>query len=565
MRSRLSLPVRLLVLLLVPVVILAGPASPGAEAATRYGDAVESTYGWRSGPGGGSATNCTTLSQWTFDGFMQGVSAKSVCAVGWATATTGGLKYDIQLAYRGTDPATGAECNFASDRTNETDIQDNFTITASQGKPYYPTGNVFSVVPSEPIVTNCQINEMCWSFVEDRDFWSDTVHYDCTLANLGSPNPTLPGSSTGTCAAGSVTRPKVSPWAIEPDGSSYRRYKQRSTLDVTSTAPTSQPWLAYSIVRSSTGKLVVYSGAAGSTFYRVIAPANSLLTPGGTHVFRDSNPVATLPIGVTQTRVIAADVDNRQGISSTPLTSVDGTVVGVGIFHAPGSGYSYTASANTPQESANGRYGVSDSSVCSFYWGVKIASTLDQSDEPLGPVENEGDPLDPGGTDTPSADPTTPTGSDDNSCGFSLTDPTTWAGGGICALVGLIGQALGILGDIFDAIAGLLDGLGTLLNTLFVPSPDSWGLEGLSDQFMSRPPASLVVDLADSAQAFGSGFSSGSCSKILDMGEDMSVSCNSVKDKPGFAAGYSMLSIGMWGLTMIAIWKMLASNLGDQS
>lgn len=156
-----------------------------------------------------------------------------------------------------------------------------------------------------------------------------------------------------------------------------------------------------------------------------------------------------------------------------------------------------------------------DPERCHFWWGTDVWPTDTSGyDTPGGPLVLRGtvDPptpvtvvttppvihvgpgsecpsgadacVDPGGDVDPDdeAPPSVPD-PDDESCNFSITDPTTWGGQLICALVSVAGAIidaiLGIVDGIVSAILGLLDGLLELLQLLFVPDGDLWS--GLMD------------------------------------------------------------------------------------
>lgn len=137
----------------------------------------------------------------------------------------------------------------------------------------------------------------------------------------------------------------------------------------------------------------------------------------------------------------------------------------------------------------NGYYGLTDPAQCSFYFGDKIVSNYDgttatATDDPAGSVL-EG----PGGTTGPVEEPVDlPTGDDsdleDGSCaGFSFTDPSSWAGAGICVLVKAVRALFSVMRDVLGVLTGMassiVSGILNGLSALFVPSDES--LEGMQD------------------------------------------------------------------------------------
>lgn len=115
-----------------------------------------------------------------------------------------------------------------------------------------------------------------------------------------------------------------------------------------------------------------------------------------------------------------------------------------------------------------GLFGVHRPGACQFYWGEKIADIAGSTDDepipwnPEGP-EPEPDPCDPEseGYDEEACDPGEPPAG--SSCTFSFSDPSTWAGAGMCQIVKLIYSLI-------DAVKGIAGAILSGLEALFVPS-----------------------------------------------------------------------------------------------
>ena len=205
-----------------------------------------------------------------------------------------------------------------------------------------------------------------------------------------------------------------------------------------------------------------------------------------------------------------------------------GNVIGVGWYYSEGGRQDWAA---YPGTAGQPYLGLTDPGNCKFYWGTKIAYTpSDDTDEPLGAVPTSG-----GGDDTPPDldDPGDPGDDGGTDCGFSFTDPSSWAGAGICQLVkaiasvvdwlgkifGVLGSILGVLGDlagtiadaIADAIAAAFGTLGDVLTALFVPDENPFA-DFKSDMDDSYEDSS-ASDWGDALQGYAEPGGSGAGSR----------------------------------------------------
>jgi hypothetical protein len=151
--------------------------------------------------------------------------------------------------------------------------------------------------------------------------------------------------------------------------------------------------------------------------------------------------------------------------------------------------------------------GVGDNSYsrCAMYWGEQIAFGTfsgDTSGVPLGPLNFDGTPnpvAEPG-----TLDPGTPSPSDDVGCdGFSFTDPSSWAGAGVCVMVKALKAIWTTLGGIASTLASIpgqiMSALGGLLTDLFVPDGDllEANFQEVQDAYADTAPGAWVEAVGD--------------------------------------------------------------------
>lgn len=202
--------------------------------------------------------------------------------------------------------------------------------------------------------------------------------------------------------------------------------------------------------------------------------------------------------------------------------SINGTQIPQSL-RIEGAGYWWT-STNTSRGWGHGRT-VCGQSEPSAYWGHKIrpadhaaygaATPLGTMPEPAaGPSEVE----EPDTIDNP--DP----GSGDGSCeGFSFTDPTSWAGAGICVLVkavkALLSVMQNVLGVLGGMVAGIVNGLLDGIEALFIPSDGflDGKVEEVQDAWAGTPPGVVMDDLGDVPDLFTGPSSTGCAGPPLEV------------------------------------------------
>lgn len=159
------------------------------------------------------------------------------------------------------------------------------------------------------------------------------------------------------------------------------------------------------------------------------------------------------------------------------------------------------------QESVAGSmYGVTKPSACRWYFGPKIVREPlpDNADVPYGaydgdgvvPVVEEPETLpveDPGPADEPGCD------------GFSFTDPSSWAGAGICVMVKALRAIFYVLSDLLAAIGGIVGGLLDGIAALFMPDPQSFQDARDAMDFSDDPAITAWTDTLDGSDFFNTG------------------------------------------------------------
>lgn len=159
----------------------------------------------------------------------------------------------------------------------------------------------------------------------------------------------------------------------------------------------------------------------------------------------------------------------------------DYDVVGIQVWYAGKTGMGSHGSSVVGSD-----VGLTFYEHCWFYVGDQIVNDPNtQADDPAMPLD--GGPV----SADPAPDPTPPAAS--AGCNFSISDPSTWLEGGICAVVGLLAamwdtlkSILGALGNLVSGIvSGILDGLADL----FIPS----------DGYLDSQVTSLKQDFKETA------------------------------------------------------------------
>lgn len=237
---------------------------------------------------------------------------------------------------------------------------------------------------------------------------------------------------------------------------------------------------------------------------------------------------------VYRTAAGAADGGNTQSYGTGPYGDKAG-------LNATGKGFGDTAPG-----------------VCTFWFGPKVFDLEDSTlDDPFGSGGPDSGELTPPPVDD--LEPPTPpvVGDPDEACNFDIGDPSSWVSAGVCALVGMLKLLI-------EAVVAIPMAIFALVETLLIPNPSAWGTEELISQFEARPPGSVVMSVGQAAKAGADSYSgSGSCSLFTI--EGASVTCDSVKEVPGYSALYSLVQLGLIALTGLAIFRIFAGTFSDES
>lgn len=483
----------LVVTLLVPGLLLAQTRVADADV---YGPAVQNTIKIGSLTGG---VTCNNTVRWhtTDTGTFPSIKVTSSCKT--YGAVIGGLdsgsELDVTFSGAGdiVGPAPAGSCYGSSDGGNYAG-----SVPVS--------GSPFSVNLEVPATTGCNITKMCmYVHAVHNNLPDESFGTDCASIGLGSLPPIQPPTPDGVCTAFSVTPVRAG-----------------SRIPSNFGGVGSRPDLVDLYVHEKITSKVAQDDSAKLAIYVVIALANGTYDTsffwgdtgfaGGIGAVLDADwwPEG-MALGFSNTGAIYKTTDawNSNGGPRK--------VVGMGVVWSPMSTVWANKTAR-PQDATGGLVGVNDPGNCQFYWGQKVASISgSDTDEPAGPLPVEATP-------PPTDDPGTPADVGDDGCGFSFTDPSTWAGGGMCELVGAIGGMVSVLknmlaklGEILNAIGGLAGNIASaitgalsgILADLFVPtSPPSF-----TDIAVNVPPgwSPSLPDLGD-----------GSCGKVtmpqLDLG-----------------------------------------------
>lgn len=531
--------VHALALFMVPVMLVTLPGA--AEAAPVFGNPASASWNTDEAPGsstkGGGGARCNVTAVWIVDA-LQGpgasgngyqVSFEFSCSTGW----------NVSDSYLGMYPE-GDGCD----------------VAAPADRMQFDGGSMSGTVVVG-MASSCQVTEVCYEFGASTfsNPWSVGTAADCVTLDLGQP-PTA--DFPQSCQAGTVNKPGVGPQKAHPTDTRFQ--KVRDIVTNVSGAANPGDWRTYVILQAPT--LNGYTSFTNST--RTF-PAGVSQTANTHSVMFAPYAGGAFPqtrLAYEQSRVDRPDVWNY-------------SVVGVGVIHIPtyvtATGAGSTASAGghlyLPQEAVPpyiGYAGLSKPGLCAFYWGTKIASTsADDFDEPLGDLNPASGTTEPPDT-TPAPPPPAEAG-----CTFEFSDPTTWLEGGICAVVGLLAAIFDLLGNILGAIVGLVadlaSALGDLLRTLFIPSPDAWGLDGLRNQWDNRGPGQVAGEISAGVGGVADGYSGGGgCGSLADFSNDdisANVTCTQVKDSAGMAALYGLVQAGLIALTCWGIWHIVVGSI----
>lgn len=426
------------------------------------------------------------------------------------------------------------------------------------------------------------VGENCGSLTQ-LCFTQGTGDERCVAFTVGAPPP-LPETPApiGTgCDRGNVTAIELGPAVTEPYPGSTWQNRARRTLKVTwspgTLSGTIRPYLILSRPYPSG-----FVGMTGSYPSQWFATATSTVTGNVVEAVSQEYFASTGSTGVLSFEFSS----NGTGGSGSPGTFP--TVLGVGVTYGVQSGsragfIADNAPPTTPvpyDGATYGHYGYTNGAACNWYWGAKIVETAgDSYDEPVqGTIpEPESEPLPPPSVYIgPSADcpegttlcveqnpvdppPNSVPDPESESCDFSITDPATWGGQVICALVWAAKAIMGLIGDVLDFLEGLLGAVGNLLKALFIPDPTSWGIDGLMDQVNGRAPFSLFAAIGAAMGDLGTAYGgAGSCGSFGQF-EGAEVSACDASAVPGFSALRLLVGGGLVAMTGWYIFGILAS------
>lgn len=374
------------------------------------------------------------------------------------------------------------------------------------------------------------------------------------------------GSGDESCSYGTVSppRPNGAPYIQRYTQGGYAQPHWSQNYRFPAVQGSSSPWSSYLIVKDTTGGQQRHDGILDSSANRLMAPTSMDLV-GSYWLLRQGQPGMTDPVMIGN--------DGTSAMYQEPGEKGTQVVIGGGYFRDTGAG---SAQLATRKSDKIGKIGWNNPGECSFYWGTKLYEyDTTTRDDPAGPLP---------GTDETLPVPTSPPGDP----GAPMVDQQPDDSIGLLAVIaGLLqlildaiealAQALGLAGlleailaamqvlpEVLDAIGRLVTDLLEGLKGLFVPNASSWDVAGVRNQWEARPPGSLVTGVGDGLRSAGDSFSSaGGCGQLLTVpGYGSGVSCTSIAGIPGIGALRSLVSVGFYVLTGIAVLRMVIGALG---
>ena len=505
--------VRLLVVGMVPLLAVLTPET--ARAATTYGDPAVTQFGDNQnkfGAATGGAWGCNVTGYWQAIETVMNVKGEVVCSTGYGVSS-------MPVGFT----ARGAGCSGTWDPIEMDGV-----------------GTRDFMIPMGAVVGSCQVTELCADVTIKwhTNPWMDNHWDECVPWAVGGPESS--GPPGGSCDGITMSAPVASaPFIAEVDSSGNLAYVIDTTFEVTADETVAAQDVQIYVTTSnnsvhdpsSTMKTATAGSRKGRTATISIAP------------------------GTTTTGTVRVGVSYKDDTNPDPPSR---TVTASGYWFGPtGGGWAnYVGSAQSGSSLGLTR----SSPYCTAHWGEKLALTEgDDYDEPIGPqIDSESVPSTGGSATEPDSTPDEPV-SDDTCGGFSLTDPASWAGAGVCAIVKAIGALV-------DVVTGLVPAIGDLLAALFMPHPSTWGVEEFLDTVGERPPFSLGTGMADSFESMADGWaaSSGCGGDVIDIeveGVDASVTCSAVKNIDGMAGLYALAQAAIWGSAVWGIWNMLQTAI----
>lgn len=558
-RARPRRLVGLIALGLVPVLILTSPQV--AEAATSpYTTPVATTISGGSDIGGLDFISCGLSGYWDTEP-IQGPGATGFGAL---------VYYNWNCKEGSLD--TAGTVNLTLTGPGCPTMTSTFHPFAVNARSDSGTGSPF--VPGTDPVAQCAPSQVCWTatlgvhFPLPDDSFSGCQQWALGVPNLGDSSGGLP-----VCPFMSVKKPDDTGVVNGHDQIVYK--------------VTPKEAIAYNVIPYSVWSIsgITYGFPDGFEGY-VPDPLNKAVSGGPNG--GQWQPSALTVVGTEVARTNSIQTYNFAGGGGGPTTRF-GTLIGYG-YTVGGAGPIDPWSSSTSEPSSPSLVGLSiaTGTYCGFYWGSTIRTTGGPSATPIGPADGStGGPPPP-----PPAPPPVPS---DTGCGFSLTDPSTWAGAGICALVGLFRQMIGLLqtvanwlsniastltglaasigSAIVNALQSLITSLGSLLQSLFVPSPGFYDgkVQSVKHAWDNTAPWTIFAAVGTVGSALSIPDPGGSCtgpplSFVNPLGHS-SVTVHPFSACSGGSATLATitragLSVGVWVAAVLLAFRVLAASVG---
>lgn len=515
--------------LLVPVLTLglvaAGPVG-AASAAVGYGDGVGVSFEFPNTiPGTGA--NCTGTAYYVIDGNASAMTQQvqvsgGDCDTGYMNNYAG---YEISVTGSGTTGG-GSSCSLSGSSTVDNSGNETFGLVTMTGA-------------AGPLTESslCVVTEVCMT-ASNPDASGAT---DCMPVNMG---PLPVPSSADTCEVGYPISAKVEMDSFDPTANKFRYFYLTPTfanLDPTVTFRWS----------------VIMEDAQGNNTYVRVMMGDLTAAQNGVKVASSAKEFMTYDLSrIAGVQFWVVSPDKAAG---------DPYAYSTGSATITRSAFWYTA---TSYQGVQGWRGKTDPGNCSFWVGRDVRTPAGLPDGAAPWTALDTDYVPPAPADPPA--PVNPPADDTSACTFSLTDPTTWLEGGMCAAVGLLAAIWNTLKALVSAVAQIATAVLDGLERLFIPSASSWDLDGLVEQFEARAPFSFASTGWDTAQTMADTYSAGGsgCEGLpvfeFDHVPDAQLDCQGIKAVTGGAALYALAQIALVSLTGIAIVKMIVSAVSNQ-
>jgi hypothetical protein len=583
----------LAVLGLVPVLVVAGPGQQGAYAASTFTDPVVASLHWDDMSGIAPPGDDATCS---LEGFWETTDAEVAiprvhggrCLMGSSFDWLGGENPDVVSALYVTMKTAGDVCSY------HTVLE----ITADDGG----TGDDDNMellngaaggVDLEDAIDCGEVTTVCGSIEVDID--NDGLGYysgndTCTGMAMGLPEgaPTG-GGGVGGCPVFVMSQPLVT----DRELTDYPGLPGVQVGGLTATVSLAEG----SDFRGDEAIALILWMEDPATGLPIIAQSNEPAYTGGAESFSVDYTVRSDydDFDTRFDRLLGVQVilETHRGVDRYPEGDDSGRYFNLPGSGGPGSGGapvgSFSPLLRGPTRSEKYLGGVNWPAACSIYFGQKIAEnsgdiTSEQGDDEPADDVAIGEP-DPGGEDEPDNPDSDPPNDVEASCGFSVLDPSTWAGAGICQLVKIMGRLITAVGRVVDAvvavgtaIAGLAgDIVGGLLDGLvaaFVPS-DGYvedAVDDVKDSWSDTPfgvLAESVAGLGDALESPADGTCAGPAISLSNPagGSDIVLHPLDTCSAPAstFATiGRTALRVGIWVGALLAGARFVLAGMGYQ-